>query len=179
MEKTCSKCKQSKATSEFHKDRTNKDDLQYQCKDCRMQYKPTPEKSRERTRRWRIRNIDQHAKNVRKWKIAHPERVLEVNKKWRADNPERDKEIRRRGRHKRRSLLKDPLPREFKLLDHCELCFSTEDLSLDHDIPVSRDGTNDLSNLHTVCKRHNSEKSNKTYKEYIRYVLEKEWLNDY
>lgn len=35
--KTCSKCKQEKELTEFHTHRTNKDGLQYQCKQCRKE----------------------------------------------------------------------------------------------------------------------------------------------
>ncbi len=34
-EKTCSKCKQTKPLSAFHKNAGNGDGLRYECKDCR------------------------------------------------------------------------------------------------------------------------------------------------
>jgi len=45
----------------------------------------------------------------------------------------------------------------------CKACNSTKDLTLDHIIPVSKDGTNRISNLQILCRSCNSKKSNKHY----------------
>lgn len=43
----------------------------------------------------------------------------------------------------------------------CSKCGSTEKLSVDHVIPVTRGGTNDLGNLVILCKPCNSRKGNR------------------
>lgn len=40
----------------------------------------------------------------------------------------------------------------------CAVCGTTEDLSSDHVVPKAAGGTDDLSNLVTLCRRHNSSK---------------------
>lgn len=40
-------------------------------------------------------------------------------------------------------------------------CNSTEDITVDHITPLSRGGTDDLSNLQFLCRRHNSAKNDK------------------
>jgi 5-methylcytosine-specific restriction endonuclease McrA len=40
----------------------------------------------------------------------------------------------------------------------CKRCAATEDLTLDHIIPISRGGTNALENLRCLCRRCNSSK---------------------
>lgn len=42
-----------------------------------------------------------------------------------------------------------------------EECNVMKDLTLDHVIPLSRGGTDDLSNLQFLCRRHNGQKSDK------------------
>jgi len=40
----------------------------------------------------------------------------------------------------------------------CVVCGATDDLTVDHVIPKARGGTDDLDNLVTMCRRHNSAK---------------------
>jgi hypothetical protein len=40
-------------------------------------------------------------------------------------------------------------------------CDIASDLTLDHIIPISRGGTDDLSNMQFLCRRHNSQKGDK------------------
>lgn len=40
----------------------------------------------------------------------------------------------------------------------CNSCGATNDLTVDHIIPLAKGGTNDLSNFHTLCRRCNSQK---------------------
>lgn len=43
----------------------------------------------------------------------------------------------------------------------CRTCNSYKDLHIDHIIPILKGGTNDESNLQTLCRTHNLKKSNK------------------
>jgi len=43
----------------------------------------------------------------------------------------------------------------------CEKCHTTEKLTIDHIIPISKGGTNDLSNLQLLCRSCNSRKRDK------------------
>jgi hypothetical protein len=43
----------------------------------------------------------------------------------------------------------------------CVSCGSTDDLTIDHIVPLTRGGTNDLINLQVLCRPCNSRKSNK------------------
>jgi hypothetical protein len=47
--------------------------------------------------------------------------------------------------------------------ESCRICGSTDGLSIDHDIPVSKGGTNDLDNLVMLCKSCNSRKGNRPF----------------
>lgn len=41
---------------------------------------------------------------------------------------------------------------------HCQHCGTTEDLTIDHIIPIFKGGTNDPANLQTLCRSCNSKK---------------------
>lgn len=56
--KRCSKCKEEKQTSEFHKNRTRKDGLQYRCKACLRAYQNS-----SRRREWMRERYHSKQKN--------------------------------------------------------------------------------------------------------------------
>lgn len=51
----------------------------------------------------------------------------------------------------------------------CVYCNSKKDLTIDHMTPELRGGTNDISNLQTVCRKCNSDKRNMTHDEYVKW----------
>lgn len=51
----------------------------------------------------------------------------------------------------------------FEEADHrCLVCGTSEELQLDHVVPVSAGGSNDRGNRQVLCRRHNAEKGNRT-----------------
>lgn len=48
----------------------------------------------------------------------------------------------------------------------CAVCGSTEDLHIDHVIPLSRGGTNTVSNLQVLCRHHNTSKGARNSDDY-------------
>lgn len=49
----------------------------------------------------------------------------------------------------------------------CVYCKSAEDLTLDHKIPESRGGDNEINNLHTACRVCNATKGSMTHDEFL------------
>ena len=52
----------------------------------------------------------------------------------------------------------------------CIYCGSAEDLTLDHLIPLTREGPHCQDNLAVACRSCNSSKGTKTYEEFLGYV---------
>lgn len=48
----------------------------------------------------------------------------------------------------------------------CQHCASASNLAVDHKLPVSRGGTNEENNLHTLCKPCNTAKRDRTWEEF-------------
>lgn len=106
-------------------------------------------RARERAARLRATEEGRAAWNAKKeeWRRAHPEKKAEQNR--------RDKQWRAQAgwitRQKRERVLK-----HYGAI--CVACCSTEDLTVDHILPVSAGGTSDLSNLQVLCGMCNAKK---------------------
>lgn len=84
--KKCSKCGQTKAIAEFHKQKSQKDHLRPHCKEC----------SKKIARIWYIANSEKVKAASSVWQKANPERVNKKNKKWNLANPLKRKTILKR-----------------------------------------------------------------------------------
>ncbi|MGE4283733.1 MAG: HNH endonuclease [Clostridia bacterium] len=49
----------------------------------------------------------------------------------------------------------------------CVVCAAEKDLTIDHIIPLSRGGTNEITNLQVLCRKCNSKKHDKTMEEFL------------
>ena len=53
----------------------------------------------------------------------------------------------------------------------CIYCGERKPLTVDHNVPISRGGTNDISNILPACFSCNHQKNRKTAREYIAYRM--------
>lgn len=184
--KVCSKCGESKPLTDFPpRNDHSKDGLHTECRDCRRAYKrewmrrkrqANPEWARRVDREWREKNPEAALAKDRRFKKknaaelrakarernrANPEPKRASYRKWRQRN--RDKELTRLAT--RRALLRDtPELREFisqMLKQPCVYCGSTERISIDHVVPLSRGGKHEASNLAPACLPCNASKNNR------------------
>lgn len=75
-------------------------------------------------------------------------------------------------------IKKDPLWYHDIILTGCKFCGATEELSLDHKIPICRGGSFEKENLQCLCKSCNSKKGSKTNQEYYDYLTGNWWEYD-
>ena len=143
-------------------------------------YEANKERKAEISREWRRVNRDREketrkawyeanknhklAKN-REWRQANRDRMTELKSEWRQANPERGKQLSRLHGQARRARKADngiflvtdkDLTRIYD--SPCVSCGSTEDMTADHIIPISRGGQHSIGNLQSLCYSCNSSK---------------------
>lgn len=121
-----------------------------------------PERSREQGRRYRRRHPERSRQSTRQWRARNPERVAAQTRAWFEDNPGA------RGiyNHRRDDRVKDAdhlSVLEWQILveqygGRCAYCGAETQLTIDHRIPLSRGGSNTISNVLPACRRCNARK---------------------
>ena len=145
--KKCCRCGQSFDFSAFSKDRTRKDGLQPRCVSCAKAKKQQEildaidfENHPKQTKTW-IRNL----LHVGVWNLSLKDRITYAEE-----------------------LYKRLLERPYCRYSSTKL-IPTVDCHLDHKIPTSKGGTNDLDNIEFISKRANQAKSDMTPDEFIAF----------
>jgi HNH endonuclease len=127
-------------------------------------YRSIPEnraKSNMGTAAWRKANPDKYHEAVRRWEEANPDLVAHYQAGWRA---------RKRGNGGSHTLT-EWRDKCAEYGNRCGYCRESKKLSKDHDIPLSRGGTDDIANIIPACRLCNSKKRTRTGDEY-RALLE-------
>lgn len=183
--KQCTRCKQFKDYSEFGKQADMLDGYRPQCKRCRCEIEKErraqdPEafrKAKNETRRNSPRQLESSRENIKRYRLTHPSAI----KEWRQKNREKiaayAKEYLKTHRvamynirdRKRARLLGNGgsyTQQEWRDLcarygNRCLCCKEIKPLTIDHVIPISKGGTNDISNIQPLCGSCNCKKYNK------------------
>jgi 5-methylcytosine-specific restriction endonuclease McrA len=97
-------------------------------------------------------------------------RKANPDKKMHLENKRRARKFNNGGSH-----TLDQLIEKFARLGNvCFYCGNSGKLTIDHDVPLSRGGTDDIDNILPACKRCNCRKHDKTSSEFIEYLHRKE-----
>jgi 5-methylcytosine-specific restriction endonuclease McrA len=155
--KQCSNCKTIKPFSEFHKARTRSDGHDPNCKECekvrgKQKYLKGYSKIRER-----------HSKSYYKQR----EYYREKHKEWYYNNPGYSAERSQRRRALEYQAQGSYTIEQFQELckhygNKCLCCSKKEKLTVDHVIPLSKGGSNDIDNIQPLCMTCNRKKGTKT-----------------
>lgn len=129
-------------------------------------------------REWRSMNRDKHRISSKEWANKNKEKVAIKNKLWKLNNKETVNLYKKAYRHNRRDKLSSVKLnyKEWKVLldlfaGLCPYCSTWgHELTVDHVVPVSKGGTNDINNLIPCCFKCNTLKGAK---------LLDEWLNPF
>lgn len=162
--KTCYKCKTEKPRAEFSKNKSRKDGLQTQCKEC----------ERENGREYRQQNRERRLGKQREWREQNREHIHEYGREWRQNNPEKvqtysaTRRVRKRGNLTETDIQQSAEYRKMLEGTPCHYCGTTEGIfEIDHKQPVSRGGDDHWTNLVNSCFDCNRSKSSKTYEEFM------------
>jgi 5-methylcytosine-specific restriction endonuclease McrA len=180
MNKTCSKCSETKPLDRFSKNRGKRDGLQVHCKACEAAtgaawYAANRERQAATGAAWHAANREQKAETNAAWYAANREQKAATSAAWYAANPEKVKAIQQRRRARKANAAGTFTSEQWlaRLAYHenkCVYCGSREDLQIEHQIPLARGGTNWSSNLVPACGTCNRSKGTKTPKEFLDSV---------
>lgn len=131
------------------------------------------DKSRRVTPEWKFlvkaryleRTREHRHKAALEWGRRNPEKRKAAKDKWRAKNKERTNFLTRRYIYRKKHAKGFHTFEEFKaILDGrmCLYCDTKVADTIDHVLPLSRGGTNEVTNLLPVCRSCNSKKYTKT-----------------
>ena len=176
MNKTCVKCKVSKPFSEFHKDKSRKGVLFPYCKACasesrRIYYENNKEKVRESHRIYYESNKEQVRESQRVYRENNKEKVNEHDRFYKKNNPEK----RRLWGRKRRAMkrkVEENYTLEMESFVHtffdgkCYNCSSTENITHDHHLPLSKGYALEPGNAVLLCRSCNASKGRKLPKNF-------------
>lgn len=149
--KLCTSCNTEKEEQFFYKDKSKKDNLTSNCKECKR------------------KTASQPKPGASLYKNLSPEAVVRERirkNKYRKENPKVVRECDRRLRVKRSKVTVECTNKEaidfMKSKTHCVQCGSTNELTLDHIIPISWGflSRHALDNFQVLCNTCNGTKSN-------------------
>lgn len=174
--KQCSLCKDLKPFSEFGKDKNRKDGLTSWCSYCKnMKSRESKERNKdhesEYARKRYIKNPKRTRSYVKKWRAENPEAYhqqgKENSKKWRLLNPDRYKEDQLNSNARKAGIPGNIRIEEWNSLckkygRKCLKCGRSDiKLTIDHVIPLSLGGQNNIGNVQPLCLYCNQSKKNK------------------
>lgn len=158
-ERWCPGCETLRPASDFQRDNRSSDGLQTRCKYCRHQYyEANMEREKARAFRHAEKDRTKSRERARAWVKANPERVRITQQTVR--NRRRVRKKGNGGKHTRQEW--EALCAQYG--HRCLCCGRTEPeirLTIDHVVPLSRGGRNDIANIQPLCLSCNSIKHNK------------------
>jgi len=189
--KECRTCKEDKALSDYHRTKKTKDGRVAHCKDCtsiankkrynpeygrqqhiknrekrnatsRAYQKENKEELREKDKVYYAKNAENIKRKAREFFHAH----YMVDMEW-TENYKRKALIRSHNRHSRLRGAHGEITLgqwERLVAKHnfrCVCCGFVRPLERDHVIPVSKGGSNDISNIQPLCRSCNASKRDK------------------
>lgn len=186
--KRCGTCLEDFDETNFYVRRASKDGLCHICKLCAKKksiawsannkgrrklqlsqiYALNKEAIKERSKRWRLKNPERRKEIIKKSALAafqrNPEKIRAQQRQWHHNRRAR---ILSTGSIKKDDVLVLMGLFEFKTCLYCGQS-SKEALVLDHFVPLSRGGANEIGNILPVCRSCNAKKYNKMPQDWVR-----------
>ena len=150
--KRCPACEQHKPLDAFNKADKRPDGKRIYCRECES----------AKNRAWAARNRDREKERTRRWAQENREKVVSYTLKWQKQNLDKCRyNVAARRARQRDNGVFTITGREKKALlaQPCAECGSTENIHIDHIIPVSRGGRHSIGNLQALCASCNISKS--------------------
>ena len=167
--KVCTTCKVEKSFDNFYKDKRKKDGLHPRCKNChnittKNYYVNNLEVVKQRQKNYRINNKDKLNVINQNWRDNNRDRIARTSSAWAKNNVEKRRGYWQRYHSQKVSNAFEISNSEIEKLykSDCFYCGTSENITLDHVIPLSRGGKHSVGNIVPACGRCNSSKGSKT-----------------
>ena len=150
--KRCPACEQHKPLDAFNKADKRPDGKRIYCRECES----------AKNRAWAARNRDRERERTRHWAQKNKDKVVGYTLKWQKKNLDkcRNNAAARRARKKENGVFQiTDQERKALLAGPCVACGLTENIHIDHIIPISRGGRHSVGNLQSLCASCNISKS--------------------
>jgi len=175
--KYCACCQQTKPLKEFYRDRSRPDGHMPACKVCvnwrnkdylrrsgwkrRKDRRRDPKKVRADNAKYRQKYPEKCRQRMRAWYVANTEHVREYGRQRREMDPGRHAAEDSVYRERKRAAEGHYTPREWQDLCNeygncCAYCRRPRPLTRHHVVPLSKGGTNWISNILPACASCNS-----------------------
>lgn len=128
----------------------------------RKKYKNQSEEIKAKNREYYRLNKEKRRESIRKWQVENPEKYRLMMQGVCARRDARRKEA--KGTFTTKEL--GALHENYR---GCPYCGSLGSVTIDHVVPLSRGGTNWITNIQLCCQTCNTSKGNKTHDEYMQY----------
>jgi 5-methylcytosine-specific restriction endonuclease McrA len=179
--KFCTKCNLSLDLKLFSPNKQYRDGFSYWCKPCSNQYRRNSLCKKRKT------SPEQNKKNYTKHKEKRLLAFQEYYQKNKNEIREKQKKYRQTNKNyiylrnrKRRNLLSGSniAPQEIKDLiknsnSRCHYCNSSQEIQIDHYIPLSKGGSHNINNLVVACKECNLAKKDKLPEDWLKIINKK------
>lgn len=187
--KSCTVCKNIKPYSDFYSDKRASDGLYSKCKSChnlvsKNYKKNNPEKVKQDGTQYREKNKDREHARGKAWRAKYPEKEYQRHLKyyvnnyekvqaktlaWQRANPEKLSNYYHSRRAKKLNngvffISSKEMNKLYK--KPCVYCGKTDDITVDHVIPITRGGRHSIGNLVPACGSCNYSKNAKTITEW-------------
>lgn len=138
----------------------------------RARYERKREQILAQVKEYADKNKDRRAKNMLRWQRANKARVAAANKAWKEANPDAVTAM----AHNRSNRIKNAegswTAAEWRerLATYggvCPCCGSSEDLTIDHIVPIAWGGNNLVTNLQPLCAASNYGKADRAIADYL------------
>ena len=189
-EKQCTKCGKVKLLSEFYKRDSGKHGVVARCKECqsaysRRRYLSNRDETIARVKKYaashrdekvaydkeyRKNNAEKCSANCKHYREGHLEELAEYYLAWSQENHDKIMVNGYRSRARKSGAVIEDFD-ELSVWQYwgetCAYCGSTEDLTLDHIVPLSQGGPHSFDNLCVACRSCNASKGAKKLIEWM------------
>lgn len=138
----------------------------------KQQYLENFDRERQARKEWAEKNPEARRVAMHKYYTRHRDSVLSANKAWKDANPEKRHAHNQARRSRYIGASGHFTAEEFSALcdaydNSCAYCGEPGKLEADHDVPLSRGGSNYIENIRPACGTCNRRKHTKTAAEFL------------